>query len=97
MKEDNVYKDFAHARSEINASLHKIDIALADDPETIDVEYAEIEAQVAELRDLLPDLQLFCQKNMAEADRINKRNLEIEMRLNGDPRLPCTVSSFCDD
>lgn len=69
MQAEKLIADFHHARDEINGSFIKIEKALRDDHDTIDIEFAEIEAQVAELRDMLGDLHDICNETQAEERR----------------------------
>jgi len=98
MQAENVIADFHHARDEINGSFKKIEAALRDDHDTIDIEFAEIEAQVAELRDLLGDLHDLCNETQSEDKRSELRALELQLRLSEDPRLPSALfCPACDD
>ena len=95
MQRENVITEFYNARDEINGSFIKIEKALRDDHDTIDVEFAEIEAQVAELRDLLGDLHDLCNETQAQERRAELRRLELQLRLSEDPRLPRAL--YCPD
>tara|TARA_R100000808_G_scaffold9487_1_gene26032 strand:- start:982 stop:1278 length:297 start_codon:yes stop_codon:yes gene_type:complete len=98
MENENVIKEFHATRDVINGSFTKIEKALRDDHDTIDVEFAEIEAQVAELRDLLGDLHDLCNEAQAEERRSELRALELQLRLSEDPRLPRALyCPACDD
>jgi predicted translin family RNA/ssDNA-binding protein len=98
MERENVITDFHTTRDVINGSFTKIEKALRDDHDTIDVEFAEIEAQVAELRDLLGDLHDLCNEAQAEERRSELRAMELQLRLSEDPRLPSALyCPACDD
>jgi hypothetical protein len=97
MQAEKLIADFHHARDEINGSFTKIEKALRDDHDTIDVEFAEIEAQVAELRDMLGDLHDLCNETQAKERQAELRSL-VQLRLSEDPRLPPALyCPACDD